>query len=237
MKKQILISALFFTISSFAAGKVHMVAQMANMSCLQESASTNKVIEYSGMKLKGANHAEKKLVAKVYATVEDLTNQQQAERILGGLTIVFQDHLGNRTDGACLPAHQMKRNHIYMARKCPNGTKIPYREGILVHEIGHFVANKLGLYGKYDSAVGKKCKMTSYMYKSSTGRTHSNRREEFAEVFAGFLVAPKKLKKSCRKQYNYIKDQLFLGMANSCENKKSSSQGAKSFLSKIFSKN
>ncbi len=219
-----------------ALAKSHMVAEMADMNCLATPSSTNKAIDDSRVTLKGANRDEKKLVAKVYETIESLTNQQQAERILSGLTIVFEDHLGNRTDGGCLPAHQLKRNHIYMARKCPNGMKIPYREGILIHEVGHFVANKLGLYSRYDSMVKSKCKMTTYMSKSSAGRVHSNRREEFAEVFASYLVAPKKLKSSCRKNYNFMRENLFLGVENSCGGKKSSA-GLGSIFSKIFKRN
>ncbi len=70
--------------------------------------------------------------------------------------------------------------------------------------MGHFVANKLGLYTKYNRAVRKQCKLTTYMQKSRAGKKHRNRDEEFAEVFAAYLIYGNKLKSKCKKAYEFM---------------------------------
>ncbi len=219
MKKLISVLLLTFTLNSHA--KIGMIAEVGNLACLSDN--KGKMTAQVGVRLKGANAKEKNLVEKVVQTIIELTNEQQAERLLSGLTINFEDVLRQSTTGGCLPAHQLVRNQIFMARYCKrkNGTHfdIPKKEGILIHEIGHFVANKRGFYPQYNEAVSqwRKCKISRYMVQSSSGQKHSNRNEEFAEVFAAYLIYPKELKRKCKKSYNFLKDALFLGQHQSCK--------------------
>lgn len=198
------------------SAKTHMIAEVGSIKCLKKTRETRAVLNSLDITTKGATTQEKDLLANVANTIEELTNQAGAQRILGGLKVVFKDVLGDRTDGGCLPAHQLIRHQIHMGRKCSNGYKIPYTEGILIHEMGHFVANKNGLYGRYNREVNRKCKLTNYMLKSRAGKKHSNRNEEFAEVFAAYLLYGKKLRRKCKKSYNFMRDHVFMGSESAC---------------------
>ncbi len=127
MKKTLFITALLslFLNPTFAK-KAHMIAELGDIKCLKKTSQVGATLDSLNISVDGATRAEKKLVADVGNTLEELTNQAGAERILGGLTIKFKDVLGNRSDGGCLPAHQLVRNQIHMGRKCSNGMKIPY---------------------------------------------------------------------------------------------------------------
>lgn len=200
--------------------KPHMVAEVGNIKCLAGGSTPLRLHADAGVKVKGANLEEQKMVAQLIKTLQEETNEQQTERLLSGLTVVFKDVLGDNTSGGCLPAHQLQRNTIHIGRYCvTKGGKrveIPLRKGLLVHEVGHFVANKLGTYASYNREVSRKCKLTNYMKANRSGRKHKNRNEEFAEAFAAYLTHSKALKRKCRKSFNFLKDELFLGNNPSC---------------------
>jgi len=193
-----------------------MVAQGANLKCIEKASRHKALTEDAGVTLDGANRSERKMVGNLIKTIENLTNQAQAEKLLRGLTIRFKNVLGAHSSGGCLPAHQLVRNEIHIGRKCANGMEIPHRDGILIHEIGHFVANKHGLYPQHSKEVRKKCKLTHYMSRTSGGKKHKNRNEEFAEVFAAYFVYGKKLKRRCKDSYEFLKEELFLGSHSNC---------------------
>lgn len=197
-----------------------MVALVGDTDCLSKKTRDQDVIARTGISLEGATADERAFVTRVVHTFIEMTNEQQAIRLLSGLKLFFKTELNKNSSGGCLPAHQLIRNQIHMGRQCTleDGRiyEIPAREGILVHELGHFIANKHGLYPKYNRAVSKKCNLSEYMYQSSGGRKHKNRNEEFAEILSAYLVYPKKLKRSCRASFNFIKDELFLGEESSC---------------------
>lgn len=217
---KIIISAfllLSLPFNSFGAGKKHhMVAEGANLNCIEKASRYKAITENAGVVLDGANKAEKKMVGNLINTIENLTNQAQAEKLLHGLTIRFKNVLGSHSSGGCLPAHQLVRNEIHIGRKCADGMEIPFRDGILIHEIGHFVANKHGLYPQHAKKVRKKCKLTQYMSSTRTGKKHRNRNEEFAEVFAAYLILGKDLKRKCKGSYEFLKEELFLGSHSNC---------------------
>ncbi len=207
---------IMLTIFNPIFAKPHMIAELGDLSCIEKSTNVKKQLSEVNIKTTGASRSEKKLLANVTETIEKLTNQQQAETILGGLTVNFKDVLRSHSSGGCLPAHQLVPKQISIGRKCANGYEIKLQEGIVIHEIGHFVANKLGLYSKYTNQVSRRCRLTSYMRFTRTGRKHKNRNEEFAEVFAAYLIYGKKLKRSCKKSYEFMRKNLFLGTESLC---------------------
>ncbi len=197
-----------------------MIAEVADVKCLSQSSLNNDLITRVGIKVEGATHEEMKQLSQFIQSLIELTNEQQAIHLLSGLKVVFKDILGDTSVGSCLPAHQLVRNQIHIGRFCKSskGKKlvIPYREGILIHEMGHFVANKHGFYGQYKASVKRKCKLSPYMSKMSNGKKHRNRNEEFAEVFASYFLYGKKLRRKCRKSYAFFKERLFLDNNSNC---------------------
>lgn len=220
MKKRPLIFALVCLLSANIFAKPHMVAEVGDLSCLSSKKSNSDIITRVGVTLNGAEEEDREVVIQTINTIVDMTNEQQAERLLSGLTIYIKDVLGKTSVGSCLPAHQLVRNEIHLGRYCVSkkGKRldIPGRKIIMVHELAHFIANKRGYYPKYNKAVRRKCKLTNYMTKMSNGKKLSNRNEEFAEVFAAYLTYGKKLRRRCRKAYNWMKDTLFLGSEPKC---------------------
>lgn len=74
----------------------------------------------------------------------------------------------------------------------------------MMHELGHKVGNS-GAYGDYNSYTkGKSCGLTHYCKNRARGRN-----EEFAEVFAAYVVNPDLLKKNCPESYNFFNRRLF----------------------------
>lgn len=226
--KKLALSLILLNLSlapSAIASKPNMVAEVGDLKCLSKKRGDHDVIARSGITLKGANREEKKIVAQVVHTIIEMTNEQQANHLLSNLKVVFTDRLRERTDGGCLPAHQLIRNQIHMARYCltssGNNWEIPHKEGIFIHELGHFLANKHNLYPRYNQAVPKRkaCKLSNYMTKTIAGRRHRNRNEEFAEVVSAYFIYPKALKRQCEKSFDFIKDRLFLGTPPECTKK------------------
>ncbi|TNE94963.1 MAG: hypothetical protein EP326_16120, partial [Deltaproteobacteria bacterium] len=195
---------LLTLISLRSEAKPHMVAEVGRLSCLEKTTPSSKFFSDLSITLSNANKTEQSFIADTFETIIRMTNQQQAERLLSGLKIKIQNTLGDRSSGGCLPAHQLVRNEIHLARKCEKIGEIPFREGIFVHELGHFIANKLNLYNKYQNEVLKRCKLTNYMSKSRAGKKHKNRNEEFAEIFAAYLLYGKELKSKCKHSYEFI---------------------------------
>ena len=214
------LTLLILIISSSVMAKPHMVAEVGDIGCLAGGRAPIRLHADAGVKVNGANLAEQKMVSQLIKTLQQETNEQQTERLLSGLTVVFKDTLRAHSSGGCLPAHQLVKNTIHIGRHCvtKSGKKvdIPLRKGLLVHEVGHFIANKLGVYSSYNRAVSRNCKLTNYMKQNRSGRKHRNRNEEFAEAFAAYLTHSKALKRKCRKSFNFLKDELFLGNNPSC---------------------
>jgi hypothetical protein len=79
----------------------------------------------------------------------------------------------------------------------------------LMHELGHWVGSRDGLYDKYKEAVSP-CQYSSYAKFVNTGQ--SPRNEEFAEVFAAFITHPEILSKgspNCQRAYNFFAMEVF----------------------------
>lgn len=217
--KNLLVS-LILLLSFGALAKPHMIAEVGDIECLSRNKDNSDILERLGVTLDGESRKERELVTRAVNTIVEMTNEQQAERLLSGLTVRFKDILGNTSAGGCMPAHQLVRNEIYLGRYCVGmkGQKfvIPGKDIIFVHEVAHFIANKRGYYSKYNKEVSKTCKLSNYMTKMSNGKKIKNRNEEFAEVFAAYLTYGNKLRRSCRKSFNWMKDNLFLGSEPSC---------------------
>lgn len=215
-----LILALLCLLSFGVQAKPHMVAEVGDLSCLSSEKSNSDIISRVGVTLDGAKKEDREVVIQTLNTIVDLTNEQQAERLLSGLTIRIKDVLGKTSVGSCLPAHQLVKNEIHLGRYCVSkqgkNLEIPGRKIIMVHELAHFIANKRGYYPQYNKAVKRACKLTNYMTKMSNGKRLKNRNEEFAEVFAAYLTYGSKLKRSCRKSFNWMKETLFLGSEPKC---------------------
>lgn len=210
------ILSFILLIPTLAYSKPHMIAEVGKLSCLDRAKSPKSLIKEMGITTSGTKRSELKVVANTAETISKMTNDAQTKRIMSGLKVFFKKTLGNNSSGGCLPAHQLIPRQIHMGRTCPNGYKIPNVEGIFVHELGHFVANKLGLYPKYRTQVKKRCKISKYMYQTRTGRKHKSINEEFAEVFAAYLIYPKKLKRKCPQSYEFMRKKLFLGSEAAC---------------------
>ena len=201
---------------AISMAKPHMIAEVGKLSCLRKAKSPKLLLKSYKITLKGASRSERKVVANTAESIAQLTNDAQVRKIMSGLSVYFKKTLGNSSHGGCLPAHQLIPGEIHMGRTCKSGYKIPNVEGIFVHELGHFVANKHGMYPKYRSSVKKRCKISTYMYQNSAGKKHRSINEEFAEVFASYLIYPKKLKKKCPQSYKFLRDKLFLGSEATC---------------------
>ncbi len=80
----------------------------------------------------------------------------------------------------------------------------------LMHELGHHVGNRDGIYGKYRSYVKSPCQFT-HRCRAVLG-IGSPRNEEFAEVFAAYILHPELLMKSgpnCQKAYDFFTEKIF----------------------------
>ena len=93
------------------------------------------------------------------------------------------------------------------------GPKAAGNFAVYTHELGHIVGNREidnhSIYGLYNKAVPVACHPTRY---SKVSHGHGARNEEFAEVFAAFVLAPKLLEnvsESCNKAADFMKTFIF----------------------------
>lgn len=97
--------------------------------------------------------------------------------------------------------------------------------GIVVHEMGHVVGNKKfddkrTWYQLYNSIVTERCHFSEYSQVSYGG--FGARNEEFAEVFAAYLIAPEMLLEggpSCRQAHDFLRSFLFIAKDHRCDNR------------------
>ncbi len=92
-----------------------------------------------------------------------------------------------------------------------NGANSPGPIAHLAHELGHIAGQQDNNYGKYNG-VKPKCTITTYCtHTSRTGKSvpHSNRNEEFAEVFALYMFAPARLKSTCPQSFDFMAQNIF----------------------------
>ncbi len=196
---------------------IQMIAVVANEDCFERGNSRD--VTKLKMNIKGANRKERRYMEQFASTMIKITGENQAKKLVGDLRVVFHKQLRNRKDGNCLPGHQLISGEVNMARQCPDGTKIDGTEGILVHEIGHYVANRGNWYPKYEQAVRKRCQVSRYCTHTAANHAIQNRKEEFAEVFAAFLMATDRLKRDCPDAYQFFKKEMFNNSSYSCDSK------------------
>ncbi len=192
----------------------HMVASVANTDCLTKEGRSFKAAPPS-FKSTGANRGESKRVEALIKGISQASGSM-ANRLLGNVDVRFYEDLGNRSDSKnCIPAHQLN-GYISVSRSCAGQFGDDMVDALVVHEVGHYAANRAGLYAKYNDAVPKRkqCKLSGYCTKSQSGRKHSNRNEEFAEVFSAYLVATERLKSMCPESYKFMKEEVFKGSSN-----------------------
>jgi hypothetical protein len=195
--------------------KIHMVAEIGNTECLKRGKSQD--ISKLGLNLQGANRSERRVMEDIAGTMIGLAGENQAKKLLGNAKVVYQNKLRTRKNGNCLPAHQLIAGEVHVARKCDDGSEVIARDGILVHELGHYAANRANLYPLYDKTVKRKCKISGYCTHNSMNKAFNHRKEEFAEVFGAFLLATDRLKRDCKDAYEFMKKHVFNNSNHMCE--------------------
>lgn len=201
-----------------AQRQVHMIAEVGNTSCFPRLA-TSRSVRALNIDLRNSNMGERGFMNRFAAGLIDIAGQDQARRLVGDLRVVYHDVLRLRNDGNCLPGHQLTPGEVNMGRRCPDGSRVPMSEGILVHEIGHYVANRGGWYPRYERAVTRRCQVSRYCTHTQAGRAINHRREEFAEVFAAFLLSTDRLKAECPESYQFMKTQMFNNSNHHCDSR------------------
>lgn len=196
---------------------IQMVAVVANEDCFERGKSRD--LSKLEINLRGANRKERRYMEQFASTLIKISGEAQAKHLVGDLRVVFQRQLRTRNDGNCLPGHQLTPGEVNMARQCPDGARIEGSEGILVHEIGHYVANEGNWYPRYEQAVRTRCRVSRYCTHTSANNTIQHRREEFAEVFAAFLMSTDRLKRDCPESYEFLKKEMFNNSDYHCDSK------------------
>lgn len=196
-----------------SAQNVHMVAELEsqNRQCMRDLPGSNGATRASGVAVNGASNYERDLVNRAIAKMNSMARGGRLSA-LNGLRIDFMDYLPRAT--GCVPAAQTK-GYVEVGRRCPPGYGTynfigDTGVGLLIHEIGHHVGNRGG-YNGYP--VG--CHISGYCTHTSAGNTHSantQRNEEFAEVFAAYVLQPNLLRKTngCANAYRHMRS-LFGG--------------------------
>ncbi len=199
--------------------KPHMISEVADLSCLDPKPEARGIVRFMGQ----TNLAEKNAAEKVVNNLRFILGRNAD--LLKDVGFSFVQTLPLRRDGGCLPGHQYADGGrtLTFARRCPANSRqgamqLPTDKATITHELGHLVANRGGFYPKYNRAVPGACRISGYCTHSSAGNAHRNRNEEFAEVFAAFVVAPARLKAACPSAYRFMKTQVYLGdTANFCQ--------------------
>lgn len=195
----------------------HMISEVADLSCLGPAKGVSGAIRALGQ----TSAQEKASAEKV---IRNLRLAMGANaRLLSNVGFSFVNVLPLRSDGGCLPGHQYADGGrtLTFARRCPANSRqgamrLPTDQATIVHELGHLVANRGGLYPQYNASVRRACRVSGYCTHSSAGRVHRSRNEEFAEVFAAYMVAPLRLESECPAAYKFMKERVFLGQAVAC---------------------
>ncbi|HRK07643.1 MAG TPA: hypothetical protein PLZ57_07715 [Pseudobdellovibrionaceae bacterium] len=195
------------------AQQLAMVASLEsqNRACVARAPGSSDATQRSGVTVSGARGDEQRLVHSAIGRINALAGGGRLSE-LRGLQIRFKETLGRpRTDGGCLPASQMS-GAVEIARRCAPGARVQenniigsYGTGLLVHEIGHYVGNR----GGYRGYPGG-CRISQYCTHSMSGRPHSahqQKREEFAEVFAAYVLQPDRLRRhpGCQAAYQHLR--------------------------------
>jgi hypothetical protein len=201
-----------------SSADAQMISDVSNMSCLarQGSSQHTKTLQITH---KGLKRAEKRIIDNLSASLIHSFGEATAKRLFGGVRIIYQNSM-KTSNGGCLPGHQLVPGEVRMARRCPNGYQFPNGDAILVHELGHFVANKLNLYPQYNNKVPRRCRVSRYTTHMSSGAAISHRREEFAEVFAAYLTATDRLRSACPDAYHFMKRDVFNNSNYDCAAKR-----------------
>lgn len=198
---------------SVHAQQLAMIASLEsqNRACVARAPASAEGTQRSGVTVSGARGDEQRLVHSAIARINVLAGGGRLSE-LRGLQIRFKETLGRpRTDGGCLPASQMT-GAVEIARRCAPGARVQennivgsYGTGLLIHEIGHYVGNR----GGYRGYPGG-CRISQYCTHSMSGRAHSahqQKREEFAEVFAAYVLQPDRLRQhpGCQAAYQHMR--------------------------------
>lgn len=206
-------SAALQMVSRVEARQLAMVASLEsqNRACVARAPGSSDLTQRSGVTVSGARGDEQRLVHSAIGRINALAGGGRLGE-LRGLQIRFKETLGRpRTDGGCLPASQMS-GAVEIARRCAPGARVQenniigsYGTGLLVHEIGHYVGNR----GGYRGYPGG-CRISQYCTHSMSGRPHSahqQKREEFAEVFAAYVLQPDRLRQhpGCQAAYQHMR--------------------------------
>ena len=112
--------------------------------------------------------------------------------------------------------------HVGDIRILRSGSKPDDNVAHLIHELGHHVGHQQDLYARYKKFVGKSCQFSGYC--RHVGKRGKPRNEEFAEVFAAFVLHPELLQKSgpnCQRAYDFFakKDVFRHGSQAKCNAK------------------
>ena len=205
-----------------SAEKPHMISEIASAKCLTAVSDKNmdQVLGQWNIDInEDAKNSEKLVLAKMVKTLgESVGKTQDDESWIEWTMLRVSAVLPVRSDGGCLPGKQTvidTRPAILFARSCPadsaqGAMRIPLSGATMVHEFGHVVANRADLYPEYDTAVSEACEVSTYCVQSSAGIRHSNRHEEFAEVFAAYVFVPNRLRAECPEAFRFMKQRVFV---------------------------
>ena len=206
------LSSALFTDAAHSQ-QVAMIANLEpqNRACVARAQGSTQLNRQSGVTVSGAQGDEQTLIDSTIARINALAGNGGL-RQLRGLQIRVRDTMGRpRRDGGCLPASQLS-GAVEIARRCAPGARVQenniignFGTGLLAHEIGHYVGNRGG-YNGYP--VG--CHISQYTTHTLSGRRHApgtQRNEEFAEVFAAYVLQPERLRQypGCQAAFNHMR--------------------------------
>ena len=195
-----LIGVLLFTFNVTAYTGHHMIATYGKLSCLKSTGFNSRdKIKKLNITVRGDRGREADVIERVAETLIAHSGLARAKALIGNIRVEFHQKLRASTSGRCLPAEQLTPGVIKLARQCFDGRNVPYREMIAVHEFGHIIGNRLGLYNGYSKL--ERCPITRY------GQT--SYREEFAENFSAYVTAAFSLNRYCEHVSDYFSKSVF----------------------------
>lgn len=172
--------------------------------CVPKVSNPKGILSANGMRTQGGTGEEMQSLANGIAKVQHLL---KGRRLPSSWAMNIQYVTVPNSSGKWTWNQGLSRAGWMTVRR-PRGSANGRNETRLIHELGHKVGASGGLYGRYNRAVGKKCRLTPYCsHKSKWGA----RNEEFAETFAAFVTRPAALKSQCPQAYAFFSKQVFPG--------------------------
>lgn len=174
--------------------------------CVDKSSVAENILSQHGIKISALPAAQKQILEEVV--------QHMAT------------HAGDRFDAVTgVKVRYIKDLQKVYARQTQGPIDVGPRSlgnyAVFTHELGHVVGNRTNSAGQryydlYNRAVKNSCHFSKY---SKVSHGYGKRNEEFAEVFAAYLLVPELLLSfgpECRQAYDFFRSTLFTGQTVSC---------------------